>query len=359
MIFNGIRSSSRPLCPAFSSKEELMENKQKLIALATENKYGAIPKKPEHMSAAVISEDTRYAGGKIKRRDVIITIYEGARSFSFPLTSFIPNNSENIPAFIYIGYERGHADKYLPCEEICDNGFALFSFCFKDIASEDGNFRELLPSFLAINRRSSSATGKLMLWAYAAGVVMDYVETLGSIDKENIAVIGHAKLGKAALIAGAIDERFKYTVANDSGFYGIAEPTEKSEVSLLDEVNAFPYLFAPRYARLARKSQMADFNPEYLFALIPPRHLLIGSAESDLKSDYESEFLGASSISDIYGLYGISGLVCEEKIPKPPALFDRGNICYHLREGDSYLTRQDWQIYMSYIKKLMGDKNDL
>ena len=351
MIFNDIPKRSPLPHLAFSSKEELMENKQKLIDFATENKYGAIPKKPEHMSATVISEDGRYAGGKIKRRNVIITIYEGARSFSFPLTSFIPNKSGNIPAFIYIGYERGHCDKYLPCEEICDNGFALFSFCFKDIASDDGNFKELLPSFLAINRRSSSATGKLMLWAYAAGVVMDYVESLDSIDKENVAVIGHARLGKAALIAGAIDERFKYTAANDSGFSGITETAGKRGELLIEKVNAFPYLFAPRYARLAKKSQMEDFNPDYLFALIPPRRLLIGSAESDLKSDYESEFLGASSISDIYGLYGISGLVCEEKIQKAPALFDKGNICYHLRAGDSYLTREDWQIYMSYIKK--------
>ena len=104
---------------------------------------------------------------------------------------------------------------------------------------------------------------------------------------------------------------------------------------------------------------MKDFDQNFLLSLIPPRRLIIGSAENDANSDPESEFLGAYSASKIYRLYGTAGLIHENEIPKAPALLDKGSVCYYLRKGESYLTRQDWQVYMNYIKENREKKNDL
>ena len=49
-------------------------------------------------------------------------------------------------------------------------------------------------------KRSPSDAGKIAMWAWAAMRVMDYVMTLPEIDRDNIAVIGHSRLGKTALL---------------------------------------------------------------------------------------------------------------------------------------------------------------
>lgn len=356
MIFDGI-IKERAIPPLnFRSKEEFLENRDRIKDAVQKNEYGYIPKPPEHMSTALLEEDTCYAGGKATKKDLVMTLYVGARSFKIPFCAVIPNSKEKHPAFISISMSESVPDKFMPCEEIIDNGFAVFSFGYESVATDRPGFSSMLPSFLGINRHSPSAPGKLALWAYCAMRIMDYVQTLDCIDKNNIAVIGHARLGKAALLAAAFDERFNYAVSNNSGCAGAALSRGKSGELIHDITNRFPYWFCPKFSRLAPDLASTDFDQNFLLSLIPPRKLLIGSAENDLFSDPESEFLGAYSVSKIYELYGTVGLVTENEFPKAPKILDRGNICYHIRKGESYLTRDDWQVYMNYIKKCMETK---
>ena len=344
MIFDGMLSRRGVPTLDVLSKEDFLKRKPYIKEIIQKNEYRFIPENPEHLSVSVSEEDLSFAAGKAKAQTIEIKLFREGRTFSFPVYSVIPNKPERMPAFIYIGRNRNIPDKYLPSEEIADNGFAVFSFSCEDVAEDDVSFRSKLASFLGINRHFSAAPGKLSLWAYAAMRVMDYVATLDFIDTESVAVIGHSKLGKAALLAAAFDERFKYAISNNSGCSGAAISRGKRGESVHDITNRYPYWFCPKYSRLAADFEASEFDQNFLLSLIAPRRLIIGSAENDLYSDPESEFLGAYSVSKIYELYGLDGLIHNGEIPKAPTLFDKGNICYYLREGEHYLSRDDWQV---------------
>ena len=123
-----------------------------------------------------------------------------------------------VPCFIYISFTDRIPDLSFPAEEILDNGFAVLHFCYQDVTSDDGDFANGLAGVIYPDgKREKTQCGKIGLWAWAASRVMDYAVTLPQIDHERVGIVGHSRLGKTALLAGALDERIFCTFANDSG----------------------------------------------------------------------------------------------------------------------------------------------
>ena len=112
-------------------------------------------------------------------------------------------------------------DCYLPSEEVIDNGFAVATVCYKDITADNCDFK----SGIAVHyprEDENTAWGKIGMWAFCASRMVDYFGERPEIDTEQIAVIGHSRLGKTALWCGAQDPRIRYVISNDSGCSGAA-----------------------------------------------------------------------------------------------------------------------------------------
>ena len=337
--------------------EEFEARREEIKILLQEHEYGYIPKKPDHVDVEEVGCDRFFCAGKAPLQKLEITVTIGENKFSFPVMAAIPKKEGKHPAFIHINFRPDVPDKYMPAEEIIDRGYAIFSFCYEDVTEDNGSFKSGVAKYLVPSRKKRNASGKIALWAWAAMRVMDYVQTLEGIDKDNIAVIGHSTLGKAALLAGAFDDRFKYVVSNSSGCSGAAVLRGKTGENLYMIVGAHPEWFCPRYADYIVRENTLPLDQHFLLALSAPRHILIGSAYEDTTSDPESEFIAAHLAGEVYEkIYGIPGLIHENKIPEPKTVLDRGNVCYHVRNGMSYLSREDWNIYMDYIDKCKETK---
>jgi len=337
---------------AVVSVSDFQKRRDEIKALLEEHVYGKFPPKPEHLRVELIKSDNRFCAGKAQYSSLKFTVTVDGTEFSFPVSSVIPMEKKNVPAFVLINFRPDVPDKYLPSEEIVDRGFAVFSFCYQDVTKDNDKFSDGVAKLLSPRRRTQSSPGKIAMWAWAAMRVMDYVETLDNIDLSSIAVIGHSRLGKTVLLAGAFDERFKYVISNDSGCAGAAITRRKRGEHILDITNRFGYWFAKRYAKYATDESTLPLDQHFLLAASAPRKILIGSAEEDTWADPESEFLSAHLASEVYEkIYGSVGLICDDEIPAAKTVLSDGNIYYHVRHGLHYLGREDWNLYMDYIEK--------
>ncbi len=178
---------------------------------------------------------------------------------------------------------------------------------------------------------------------------MDYLQQDTAIDAKHVALIGHSRLGKTALWAGAQDERFALVISNESGKGGAALARRRFGERIHQLVAAFPYWFCRRYAKYNEKENELPVDSHELIALIAPRPVYVASAVKDKWADPRGSFLAAKYAEPVYSLLGQPGLNVDEM---PPV--DRpvgGTIAYHCRTGVHDVMAFDWQQYLDFADR--------
>lgn len=327
--------------------------KDEMLDILLKNEYGYIPSKPEQITFTKQANCiNNFCASKAVADKITAMCIISGKEFEFSFYSAIPTKEGKHPFFIHINFRDCVPDLYMPTEELIDNGFAVFSFCYNDITKDNPDFNDGLAGVLYDGKpRGKSDPGKIAMWAWAAQRVMDYAYTLPDLlDFNRSVVCGHSRLGKTALLTAATDERFAFAYSNNSGCSGAALARGNKGETIKDICDVrFPYWFCENYSEYIDNEEAMPFDQHYLIASIAPRFVCVGSAKEDLWADPDSEMLACAAASEAFENQGLAGFMGKDRLPEADDIFFDGCIGYHMRKGTHFFSREDWLRLIKFV----------
>jgi hypothetical protein len=175
---------------------------------------------------------------------------------------------------------------------------------------------------------------------------MDYLEKDKDVDAGRVAIMGHSRLGKTVLWAGATDQRFAMVLSSCSGEGGASLSRRDYGETIGNLVDRFPYWFCANYRKYADHADQLPVDMHELIALIAPRPVYITGAEEDRWADPKGEFLACVAAGPVYELLGAHGLGTDQMPPLNQPLIR--TIGYHYRSGKHEVTAFDWEQFLTF-----------
>lgn len=336
------------------------KRRSEIIEIFSREMYGHIPPRTEGLHFKLLSEEMVYNG--LGKRKTIRIYLDAAEKHSFDVMIHQPIGiSKPLPIFVGLNFtgNEGTLDERessrWPYELILKSGFAVATAWRDSIEPDMKNKTKLDPSMpndggVRAWYNSDGNWGAISAWAWGLSRIYDYLETDKDFDCKKVAVIGHSRLGKTALWAGANDTRFSLIVSSCSGCCGAAISRRIFGENFEIINTAFPHWFCREFDKYKGREDIFPADQHWLAALAAPRPLYIASATEDLWADPKGEWITAKMAGDVYALFGKKGLSLD-KMPEADSPDNKGYVAYHIRTGKHTITAWDWEQYLEFAAR--------
>lgn len=335
-----------------------------ILELFREHVYGRSPGRPERLRFEVVEENPKALAGAATLKRIAVRSTQGGREHRFGLTLFLPNARQGrVPVFLLINNRavndtdpsRAVQSGFWPVERMIERGYGMAALHNGELAPDDKDrYRDGVIQLFegqAPGARPTNAWRALAAWAWGASRAMDYFETNSRVDASRVAVVGHSRGGKAALWAGAEDERFAMVVSNESGEGGAALSRRNFGETVARITGSFPHWFAENFKSFAGREREMPTDQHMLLALAAPRAVYVTSADADLWSDPRGEYLSLVHASPVFSLWRDPPLMADAMPPLGTPIV-AGRRGYHVRTGVHNLTPFDWDRFADFAETL-------
>ncbi|MGA2077771.1 MAG: acetylxylan esterase [Terriglobia bacterium] len=313
-----------------TSRENWARERQRIRALFEQWVYGKMPHPPENLRAVVTGthrEDT------VTVRDVRLEFGPGHRA-TLHLQLMIPPGQGPFPVFL-----TNHGRQWPWVATAVRRGYIGCIYFATDplfgMSDDSDAYIDIYPDY---------DFSCLARWAWAGMRAVDYLHTLPEVDKAKIAVAGHSRNGKQALLAAAFDERIGAVIPS-SGNTGEDNPWRYTSEMFVNEsleqiTGGFPNWFHPRLRFFSGREDKLPIDQNLLAALVAPRGLFMYSAFSESEGGPFGFEQAYRSVLKVYELFG-----AEDKL------------WLNLRDGEHPTTAEDIENFVDFLDSVFGRKH--
>lgn len=361
------------------------QRKPELRTLIQHYEYGMIPLPPKKLEFRTLGENASALGGMATLREVAIRWDDRAE---FALLVVIPKKREKpVPCFVGLNFNGNHALVDDPLVRVpvsaraaamargkeietwaiaqaIERGYAVAAFFNGEVVPDDKTLApERLRAFLPPGKSAddAEAPATIACWAWGFMRAVDYLAQQPEIDGKRIAVVGHSRNGKTALLAAAMDERIALAIPSQAGCGGTAPCRVAPELAALKGnqrptaetiavINtSFPHWFCGNFKAFNDAPEKLPFDQHALLALCAPRPVLVSNAAEDLWANPAGQFAMLRAADPAYRLVANEGCDAAE-MPASNQLL-KSRLGYFIRPGSHSMTKSDWAVWLEYADR--------
>lgn len=248
---------------------------------------------------------------------------------------------------------RGSQKNVWAIEQSIDRGYAVAVFYYGDVEPDRPDAPDGIRAwYKKQNPEAKYDWGAVAAWAWGVQRVVDYLVTDRDLDSKKISVVGHSRNGKAAIVAGATDERIALVIPLQAGCGGTSPSRGKIGESVQRINSSFPHWFNAEFKKFNEQPERLPFDQHCLVALCAPRPILLSNATEDTWANPAGQFEMLQAAEPVYRLFGPEALVATS-MPAEGKLID-SRLGYYIRPGKHSMTAGDWKIFLDFADKHFG-----
>lgn len=377
-----------------TSKEQwFQERRPELKTLFQHYMYGYFPPPPPRVEAALRRTDPAALGGKATLKELTLS-FGPPQVPTIDLLLVVPNRRTGpVPVILGLNFHGNHTVLPDPAialprgwvpsrgpgvkdnratdagrgaytdgwsiEASIDRGYAIATFYHGDIDPDRPDFTDgIHPHYFkeGQTRPGPHDWACLAAWAWGLHRAVDYLATDKDLDPARIAVFGHSRNGKTALLAAAFDDRIALALPHQAGCGGTAPSrTQNPKAETVKRINtSFPHWFNATFKRFNDAVERLPFDQHALVAICAPRPVLYTNALDDQWADPPGQFEMLRLADPVYRLLGSEGLAAD-RMPEPGRLID-SPLGYFIRPGKHSTTPEDWKIFLDFCDRHLRKK---
>jgi hypothetical protein len=318
--------------------EQWKARREEMKKILEDYEYGHMPPPPGNVTATETTAKD-LPDQKLHYRLLHLT-FGPDKKLGFDMALFSPLTTDTakapFPTILSLSFAANEraAAQFKPA---LDRGYAVAVIGYQQLGADNKNYRQtaFFPAYPQYDWNDFSA------WAWGLSRAVDFLVTDPATDKDRLIVTGTSRLGQAALLAGAFDERIALTAPVAGGMaLRFSGKTRGGGQGIDEVVDQNTYWFGPHLEDFKGHTDQLPCDQHFLPALAAPR-----------------PFILLNSLKDQFGNPQAAAETYKAAKPVYEFLHAPDNLGMNFRPGTHGMTADDWSALLDFAdEKLLHKK---